>query len=121
MLSGSGSTHQTLYSYVFWYLINVWEYFLWTGDRVLLDALMAPMGLEWTLQWYKRKVNANGLLEAGEGLANSWMYVYELRGELAELAIMQVAGLEAMALLFEAGGKPQPASEARQSPASSER
>lgn len=114
MLSASGSTHQTLYSYAFWFLINAWEYYLWTGDRDFLRSLMSPMGLDWTFDWIKRKANPRGLLETADGMANSWMYVYELRGELAELAITQTAGLEALASLFDAGGKADKAKEARE-------
>jgi hypothetical protein len=113
MIAASGSTHQTFYSYAFWFMVNAWEYYLHTADRDFLTALLAPTGLDWTLEWVKRKANRNGLLEAAEGLANSWMYVYELRGELAELAMAQVAGLEAMACLFDAGGRSSQAAAAR--------
>ena len=109
MVPGSGSTHQTFYEWTFWFLVNAWEYYLWTGDRDFLYSLMAPNGLDRTLGWVKRRSNAAGLVEA----TISWMYTFKVSGEMAALAIVQVAGLEAMANLFEVGKHPEQAREAR--------
>ncbi len=110
MIPGSGSTHQKFYEWTFWFLVNAWEYYLWTGDRDFITSLMGPNGLDKTLDWVKRRVNARGLVEA----TNSWMYVYDVSGEMAALAIVQAAGCDAMASLFEAGGRPELARQARE-------
>ncbi len=109
LIPGSAATHQTFYEWTFWYLVNLWEYYQWTGDKQLLRALM-PMwgGLDLTLEWIKRNVNGNGIIEA----TNSWMYVYKLSGEMAALAIVQVAGLEALAKLFIVCGREDLAAQA---------
>jgi hypothetical protein len=109
MVPGSGSTHQTFFEWTFWFLVNAWEYYLRTGDRDLLTSFMGPLGLDKTLEWVKRKGNARGFVEA----TNSWMYVYKVSGEMTALAIVQVAGLEAMANFFDVGGRPELAREAR--------
>lgn len=110
MVPGSGSTHQTFYEWTFWFLVNAWEYYVRTADQDLLTALMSPHGLDRTLGWIKRRANARGLIEA----TNSWMYVYDVSGEMASLAIVQVVGLEAMGKLFEAGQRADLAREARE-------
>lgn len=102
LIPGSGSSHQIFYEWSFWFLVNAWEYYLWSGDKGIIRALMAPGGLEETLRWVLRKGNEDGLVEA----ENSWMYTLRIRGEMSTLALAQVAGLEAMAQLFIAGGKP---------------
>jgi hypothetical protein len=108
MVPGSAGTHQTFYEWTFWYLVNAWEYYLHRGDTQFLRSLMAPGGLDLTLDWVKRQVNERGLVEA----TNSWMYTLKVGGEMAALAIVQVAGLEALARLFLAGGQGALADEA---------
>jgi hypothetical protein len=110
LIPGSGSTHQTFYEWTFWFLVNAWEYYERTGDRDFLTSLMSPMGLDRTLDWVKRRANKNGFIEA----TNSWMYVYDVSGEMTALGIVQVVGLEAMARLFDAGQRGDLAQQARE-------
>ncbi|MCA9441438.1 MAG: hypothetical protein KC964_11560, partial [Candidatus Omnitrophica bacterium] len=108
MVPGSGSSHQTFFEWTFWFLVNSWEYYEWTGDRQFLKCLCGTAGLDLTLEWVKNKLNENGLVLA----TNSWMYTLKLEGELCALAMVQVAGLEALAKLFRVGGKNDLAEEA---------
>lgn len=101
MIPGSGSSHQTFYEWHFWYFVNAWEYFEWTGDRHFLKVLNSSPGMEFSLDWVRRSINGDGIMEA----TNSWMYTMRIDGETAALAIVQVAGLEAMARLFDAAGQ----------------
>lgn len=110
MVPGSGSSHQIFYEWTFWYLVNAWEYYLWSGDKAYLNSLMAPGGLDETLRWVLRKSNDDGLVEG----FNSWMYTLKVDGEMAGLSVVQVAGLEAMVNLFEAAGKDALAIQARE-------
>ncbi len=107
LIPGAASSHQIFYEWTFWFLVNAWEYYQWTGDPVFLDSLMAandllfPSGVDQTLGWIERTKNDNGFVEA----TNSWMWSIKVQGEMASLAMVHVAGLEALAKLYQADGR----------------
>lgn len=101
MITGSSSSHQIFYEWTFWFIINCWEYYLWSGDAHFLESLMAPGGLEMTLDWMLNKANANGIIET----KNSWMWTLKIEGEVSSQAIVQVGALEALARIFTEAGR----------------
>jgi hypothetical protein len=104
LIPGSASSQQIFYEWMFWFWVNAWEYFEWTGDANFLQALMLandllfPSGPDQSLKWIENHLNPNGFIEA----TNSWMWSIKVGGEMAALAMVQVAGLEALAKLYQA-------------------
>jgi len=115
LIPGSASSHQIFYEWTFWFLVNAWEYYEWTKDEVFLQSLMVandllfPSGVDQTLEWVRKNLNENGFVEA----TNSWMWSIKVRGEMAALTMVQVAGLEALAKLYDADNRSEKAAEAR--------
>ncbi|MCA9438275.1 MAG: hypothetical protein KC978_20995, partial [Candidatus Omnitrophica bacterium] len=115
LIPGSASSQQIFYEWTFWFLVNAWEYYEWTKDENFLQGLMLandllfPSGPDQTLEWVKKNLNADGFVEA----TNSWMWSIKVQGEMAALAMVQVAGLEALAKLYRADNRLEKAAEAQ--------
>lgn len=94
IIPGSGSYGQIFYEWTMWWLVNVWEYVIHTGDLAYLHEIRPS--LDQVKKWMENKMEEDGLIS---GL-NSWMYTLDAEGKISGLAMAQKAALDALANLY---------------------
>lgn len=94
MVPGSASWRATYYEWTMWWVVNLWEFVLITGDIAYLKYC-EPL-IRRLHAWLDRKPDERGLIKGG----NSWMYTIKVNGCLSSIIAAQKAAYDALANMY---------------------
>ena len=100
VMPGSAATHQVFLEFNLWWMISVWEYYLYTGDRPFIDSILP--GLEKLLCHLKSVTDTHGLICSD----HNWMWTLPREGCSLIINTVYVHALRCAAKIMHEYGRP---------------